>query len=78
MKKLMYLAVVAFTLGFTSCGNDDDGGNCRECILQTSICDNGNGTASVEGDATQYPIPDEQSFDEFVDTFCSGDITIGF
>lgn len=83
MKKLMYVAVFALALGFTSCGSDDDGGNCRECELFTvpiSVCDNGDGTVttSAAGESETITLPEGTTFEEYADTLCSGTITFGF
>ncbi len=83
MKKLMSLALFALALGFTSCGSDDDlPANCRECnilSIDVTICDNGDGTITTTGagQSETTDIPDGVTFDEYVDTLCSGTITIG-
>ncbi len=82
MKKLMYVAVFALALGFTSCGSDDDGGNCRDCSLlgvPISICDNGDGTVTTSGggESETITLPEGVTFEEYADTLCSGTITIG-
>ncbi len=72
MKKLMYVAVVALALGFTSCGSDDDGGcpSCDNGPVSISVCDNGDGTYSIEG-GTPIEIPEGQTFDDVFAQACS-------
>jgi len=82
MKKFMLSALCAFVLVITSCGSDDDGGNCRDCevlSIPISICDNGDGTATVTGagQSETNPIPEGMTFEQFAETACSSSITIG-
>ncbi len=66
-------------LGFfcMSCGNDDDDGNCRSCEIAgipTTICDNGNNTATFSApgtDSFELPFRSGESFEEFVERSCN-------
>ncbi len=74
MKKLMLIAVFAFSLILTSCGSDDDGNsNCRECAngaVSIELCDLGNGTYSINGEGA-IEIPADSSFDEVFELSCT-------
>ncbi|WP_282088593.1 hypothetical protein [Aquimarina algiphila] len=74
MKNLMYVAVCILVLSLTACGSDDDGnGNCRTCSngpVSIEVCDNGDGTFSIEGGAAQ-DIPDGSTFDEQFNAACA-------
>ncbi|UZO81818.1 hypothetical protein NBT05_04965 [Aquimarina sp. ERC-38] len=89
MKKFILPALfVVVTLGFTSCGDDDedDGAKagCEECEvlgIKSTICDNGNGTAKVSAEIPglgkseeDIDIPEGQTFEEFADTQCSASV----
>ncbi len=75
MKQFMLSTVCAFVLILTSCGSDDDGGNsnCRSCgtgIVSIELCDNGDGTYSVNGEGN-VDIPEGTTFDEIVTASCA-------
>ena len=73
MKKLMYVAMCILVFGCTACSSDDGNGNCRSCTngpVSISVCDNGDGTFSVEGGPAQE-IPAGSSFDEQFDAACA-------
>ena len=74
MKKLMLMALIVVALGITSCGNDDDGNpgcqSCGEGAISIELCDNGDGTYSVNGE-NAGDIPEGFTFQELVDQSCA-------
>lgn len=74
MKKLILLAITVAALGFTSCGNDDDGGNpsCRTCSADgesSEVCEGENGNAIVDGEDSGI------AFQDFIDLAELGGVT---
>jgi len=75
MKKVFLFSFLVSTLFVISCGSDDDGGkgNCRTCAngpVSVDICDNGDGTYSVNGDSDKIPIPSDSNFEAVVQQSC--------
>ncbi|WP_103866662.1 hypothetical protein [Aquimarina sp. I32.4] len=74
MKKIKYILVSFLVMGFLACGSDDDSNsNCRTCSngpVSIDVCDNGDGTFSVEGGAAQ-DIPDGATFEDQFTAACA-------
>ncbi|MDT0294707.1 hypothetical protein ACFQ3R_03905 [Mesonia ostreae] len=81
MKRWICMALATGLFAFTSCSNDDDGGDktgadCQTCTTsfegvesQADYCDNGNGTYTViesNGQETTQDIPDGTNFDNII------------
>jgi len=75
MKKALFLPFLVSILFAISCGDDDDGGkgNCQTCSngpVSVDVCNNGDGTYSVNGDSDKIPIPSDSNFDAIVKQSC--------
>ncbi len=68
MKKLLFCAALIAAVAVTSCKSDDNGGDdgCETCDFNgesLELCDNGDGTYSLDGEEIEL---DGQSFNEIV------------
>ncbi|WP_062055806.1 hypothetical protein [Aquimarina longa] len=73
MKKIISVVVFSLFVGFTACSSDDDNGNCKQCAngpVSIEVCDNGDGTFSVEG-GTAQKIPEGSTFENQFNAACS-------
>ena len=71
MKKVLFFAALSVAVAVTSCKSDDNGGDdgCQTCDFNgesIELCDNGDGTYSLDGEDTEL---DGQSFNEIVLAF---------
>lgn len=91
MKKIILPALLIVSLGFFSCGSDDDGdgaSNCKECDIlgfaNVKLCEKENNqveyTVNVAGFGSEtdtQELPEDTTFEEFADGVCAGTIDLG-
>ncbi|MEM7485409.1 MAG: hypothetical protein AAF348_09385 [Bacteroidota bacterium] len=82
MKRIILPLALMASMIFTGCSSDDDGGDSRSCellgLIPITITDNGDGTArlQVEGESAFNADLGDQTFEEYADDICSGDIDL--